>query len=470
MKGSLHWPRLTATGASVLIPVLALLTLPACQDITQPFEPTFDALSATASSGDQHVYVTNIAAGGVQVISTASNTVVETVPVNHPLQVAITPDGASAYVTNFNPPSVKVIATATNTVDATIPLLAAPWGVAITPDGAFAYVAIPTAGEVHVIETATNTVAATVTVGSSPLSLAVTPDGLFAYVTNSTSSSVSVVETATNTVAATIGVQAKPWGVAITPNGAFAYVTHNTNQVSVIETATNTVVQTLGGFANPSNQPAITPDGAFAYIANFVNPGTVSVIETATNTVVAAIPVGNGPRGVGITPDGALAYVAVTFSGTVSVIETATNTVSEAVPVGGTCCTGPIGVAITPLLVVQVAIDIKPGSDPNSVNCMDNGGLIPMVILTTSDFDALTVDHGTVTFEGATETHVNQKTGGHRRHEEDVDGDGDIDLMFHFRLGDTGLDCASTEGTLSGETFDGQAIEGTDAIRMVDVP
>ena len=120
--------------------------------------------------------------------------------------------------------------------------------------------------------------------------------------------------------------------------------------------------------------------------------------------------------------------------------------------------------------VVRTDIDIKPGSDPNSVNCTNNRGVIRVAILTTSDFDALTVDHGTVTFEGATETHVDQKTGAPRRHEEDVDGDGDIDLVFHFRLGDTGLDCASTEGTLSGETFDGQAIEGTDAVRMVDVP
>ena len=40
--------------------------------------------------------------------------------------------------------------------------------------------------------------------------------------------------------------------------------------------------------------------------------------------------------------------------------------------------------------------------------------------------------------------------------------------MLHFRLGDTDLDCGSTDGTLTGETFDGQAIEGADAVRMID--
>jgi hypothetical protein len=120
--------------------------------------------------------------------------------------------------------------------------------------------------------------------------------------------------------------------------------------------------------------------------------------------------------------------------------------------------------------IIFVDIDIKPGSDPNSVNCNNPREVMAVAILTTDDFDATTVDHTTVTFEGAGETHIDKKTGLPRRHEEDVDGDGDIDLVFHFRLGDTGLDCASTEGTLSGATSGGQSIEGTDAVRMIDVP
>ena len=119
-------------------------------------------------------------------------------------------------------------------------------------------------------------------------------------------------------------------------------------------------------------------------------------------------------------------------------------------------------------IVIFVDIDIKPGSDPNSINCNDEKGVIPVATLTNGDFDATTVDHTTVMFEDASETHVGKKSGEPRRHEEDVDGDGDTDLVFHFRLGETDLTCSSTEGTLTGETFDGQAIEGTDAVRMVD--
>jgi hypothetical protein len=115
-----------------------------------------------------------------------------------------------------------------------------------------------------------------------------------------------------------------------------------------------------------------------------------------------------------------------------------------------------------------VTIDIKPGSDPNSINCHNEKGVIAVAILTSPEFDATTVDHTTVTFEGASETHVNKASGEARRHEEDVDADGDTDLVFHFRRGDTDLTCESTEGTLIGETFDDQAIVGTDAVRMID--
>lgn len=126
-----------------------------------------------------------------------------------------------------------------------------------------------------------------------------------------------------------------------------------------------------------------------------------------------------------------------------------------------------IGYATAAPPVVEVEIDIKPGSDPNSINCNNENGVITVAILTTEDFDATTVDHTTVSFEGASETHVDKKSGEPRRHEEDVDDDGDIDLVFHFRLGDTDLTCDSTEGTLTGETYGGQPIQGTDTVNIV---
>ena len=45
------------------------------------------------------------------------------------------------------------------------------------------------------------------------------------------------------------------------------------------------------------------------------------------------------------------------------------------------------------------------------INCNDEGEVITVAILTTEDFDATTIDHTTVTFEGAGEIHLDKKTG-----------------------------------------------------------
>ncbi|MCE7985249.1 MAG: hypothetical protein DYG89_29095 [Caldilinea sp. CFX5] len=114
-----------------------------------------------------------------------------------------------------------------------------------------------------------------------------------------------------------------------------------------------------------------------------------------------------------------------------------------------------------------VDIDINPGSDANTVNCTQPNALIPVAILTTDTFDATSVDHTTVLFAGASESHINRKSGQPLRHEEDVDNDGDRDLIFHFRLGNTALTCTSTQATLTGYTFAGWAITGSDSVYMV---
>ena len=88
--------------------------------------------------------------------------------------------------------------------------------------------------------------------------------------------------------------------------------------------------------------------------------------------------------------------------------------------------------------------------------CNNGNGVVPVAILTTDNFDATTVDHTTVRFGAAAETHSNKK--GVTRHTEDFDGDGKIDLVFHFRVNETGYNCDTTETVLSGSTYAGQSI------------
>jgi hypothetical protein len=102
-------------------------------------------------------------------------------------------------------------------------------------------------------------------------------------------------------------------------------------------------------------------------------------------------------------------------------------------------------------------IDVKPGSYPNSIN-LKSKGMVPVAVLSTDGFDASTVDPVTVTFAGASPL---------RWVEEDVDGDGDVDLLFHFKTQELDLDESSTEATLTGHTFDGEFIWGKDTVNIV---
>jgi len=106
---------------------------------------------------------------------------------------------------------------------------------------------------------------------------------------------------------------------------------------------------------------------------------------------------------------------------------------------------------------IGVNIDIKPESDPNSIN-LKSKGVVPVAVLTTDSFNASAVDPETVAFAGA---------GAVRWTLEDVDGDGDLDMLFHFKTQNLDLTEESTGATLTGTTYAGWDIQGTDTVNIV---
>ena len=110
---------------------------------------------------------------------------------------------------------------------------------------------------------------------------------------------------------------------------------------------------------------------------------------------------------------------------------------------------------------LDVDIDIKPWSDPNSIN-LKSKGIISVAILTTDAFDATTVDPLSAAFGPASAVEAHGMG-----HIEDVDDDGDLDLLLHFNKQEADIACGDITAVLTGETFDGVPIEGFDAVNIV---
>ncbi len=115
--------------------------------------------------------------------------------------------------------------------------------------------------------------------------------------------------------------------------------------------------------------------------------------------------------------------------------------------------------------VINVTIDIKPGSDPNSIKLGDRGS-VPVAIFSTAKFDATSIDVATLQFNSASVRLV----GGRNvlASIEDVNGDGLADLVVKFDRGLLDLEAGDGIGAVTGFTLDTEPILGTDSVRVIE--
>ena len=114
--------------------------------------------------------------------------------------------------------------------------------------------------------------------------------------------------------------------------------------------------------------------------------------------------------------------------------------------------------------VLDVDIDIKPGSFPNAIN-RESKSTVPVAILGASGLDASDVDPATVALAGAPVK--TKKNGTLQATLEDVNDDGLDDLVVHVVTEELDLDEDDTVAVLEGELYDGTPLEGSDSVKIV---
>ncbi len=118
----------------------------------------------------------------------------------------------------------------------------------------------------------------------------------------------------------------------------------------------------------------------------------------------------------------------------------------------------------SPPSAIQVEIDIKPGSFPNSINVGSNGK-VAVAIFSSPDFDATLVDPLSVTLASG-EVWL-KGNGTPMASFSDVNGDGLTDIVVQVATGSLLLSDGDTEAVLEGSTFDGVVFTGIDTVRIV---
>lgn len=114
---------------------------------------------------------------------------------------------------------------------------------------------------------------------------------------------------------------------------------------------------------------------------------------------------------------------------------------------------------------LRVAIDIKPGSDPNSIN-LSSKGVIPVAIFGSDSFDVYSIDKASLKLEGSTVKEKGKK--GIIGAFEDINEDSFYDLIVPFYTSEMDLEPGALEAKLTGQLLDGSKIFGTDYIQIVN--
>ena len=196
-------------------------------------------------------------------------------------------------------------------------------------------------------------------------------------------------------------------------------------------------------------------------------------VDKATGAVISTLDLTGAilgySAGLAFDPATGIAYIADgNFRGTNTLytLNTSTGVLSAVGPTGTAFRFGISSLAFSPAPAVTVAIDVKPGDDddPPSINPTSHGKT-PVAILSSPTFNApAQIDVTSLTF-GAT---GNEQSLAFCSGSEDINGDGLLDFVCHFRTELLGFkNPGGTVAILKGKTVTGLSLQGTDTVVIV---
>ena len=109
---------------------------------------------------------------------------------------------------------------------------------------------------------------------------------------------------------------------------------------------------------------------------------------------------------------------------------------------------------------MRVSIDIKPGDTVTTLEA-DRGGMLPIALLSTAQFDAALADPATIRVGPS-----GSEAEPFRTMREDVNRDGRMDLLVLVRMDALNVSCGVTSIRLTGKTSKGVDIEGPEAVTV----
>ena len=204
---------------------------------------------------------------------------------------------------------------------------------------------------------------------------------------------------------------------------------------------------------DPSTLPDILPELVVATLDSLEM--TVDSVAVPINVIDPALP--------------QLDPVTVSYSTTIYGLGPGEHEISVTAYASDAGGDGSITDSKTITVVQEAAIDIKPGSYPNSINLKKQKGVIPVAILGSATFDVTTVDVTTLSFGpgGASPAHDLTDPAVYADHLQDVNGDGLIDLVSHYVSSESGIVSGDTSACLSGEYGGGLPFTGCDSVRTL---